>query len=74
MLINESAKAAETIERLLTDSAHKDESFCKLYEQRMEESKEKEDLIEGLKSTLADNVEEILYLRCEVKEILQNCI
>lgn len=73
-LISDSAKNATTIEQLLTDNAHKDDSFSKLYETYLEESKEKEDVIRGLKLTLADNSKEISDLRREVMGILENCV
>lgn len=73
-LMIESAKNAAIIEQLLTDSAYKDESYCKLYETYLEESKERDDVIKGLKVTLADNAKEISDLRSEVKGILENCI
>lgn len=59
---------------MLADSAYKDDSFCKLYEQHLEESKEKDDLIMELKAALADNDKEISDLRSVVKEILYNRI
>lgn len=73
-LMSDSAKKAATIEKLLTDSAHKHESYRKLYETYLEETKEKDEFILGLKVTLADNEKEISDLHSEVKGILENCI
>lgn len=73
-MVRDNVKNATTIEQLLTDIAHKDDSFRKLYETYLEESKEKDDVIRGLKLTLADNAKEISDLRREVTGILENCV
>lgn len=72
LLISQSADAEKVINQLLTISASKDESFCQLYIQNLEEFKKKDKTIKGLQATLADNAKEITFLRSELQEIIRN--
>lgn len=61
-----------TIQVLRKDVEKKDESLCKLYTQNHDEHREKDEVIKGLKATIADNVKEIILLRNDLSEVLRN--